>query len=139
MLDKDRIIAEIAARNGIRIEEKDPIFAVVTATQIGLEEAVRELQNELRTLISEFEGNVQAVERHAGKVLAKEVKQCAGEMQSELRKDIDSAGLKARDLVQRVHEAHQRPAMIMWASIGLLCAIALFCSGVWFGRLTAGQ
>ena len=35
MLDKDRIIAEIAARNGIRIEEKDPIFAVVTATQVG--------------------------------------------------------------------------------------------------------
>ena len=139
MLDKDRIIAEIAARNGIRIEEKDPIFAVVTATQLGLEEAGRELQNDLRTIISEFEANVQAVERHAGKVLAKEVKQCAGEIRAELRKDIDSAGLKARDLVQRVHEAHRRPAMIMWASIGLLCAIALFCSGVWFGRLTGGQ
>jgi len=139
MLDKDQIVAEIAKRNGIRIEDGDPIFAVVTATQVGLEESVRELQNEFRTMIAEFEANVQTVERHAGKVLAKEVKQCAGEIRAELRKDIDSAGLKARELVQRVHDAHQRSNMIMWASIGLLCGIALFCSGIWFGRLTAGQ
>lgn len=139
MLDKDRIIGEIAAKNGIRIEEDDPIFAVVTATQVGLEESVRELQSDLRTIITEFEANVQSVERHAGKVLAKEVKQCASEIRAELRKDIDSAGLKARELVQRVNDAHQRPNAIMWASIGLLCAIGLFCSGVWFGRLTAGQ
>ncbi|MDQ2843369.1 MAG: hypothetical protein M3Y72_20485 [Acidobacteriota bacterium] len=139
MLDKDQIVAEIAKRNGIRIEDGDPIFAVVTATQVGLEESVRELQNEFRTMIAEFEANVQTVERHAGTVLAKEVKRCAGEVRTELRKDIDSAGLKARELVQRVHEAHQRPNIIIWASIGLLCAIALFCSGIWFGRLTAGQ
>ena len=138
MLDKERVIGEIATRNGIRIEEKDPIFAVVTATQLGLEEAVRELQSEFRTIIAEFEANVQAVERHAGKSLAREVKQCAGEIRAELRNDIDSAGLKARELVHQVHQAHQRPAMIMWASIGLLCAIALFCSGVWFGRLASG-
>ncbi len=139
MLDKDQIVAEIAKRNGIRIEDGDPIFAVVTATQVGLEESVRELQNEFRTMIAEFEANVQTVERHAGKVLAKEVKQCASEIRAELRKDIDSAGLKARELVQRIHDAHQRPNMIMWASIGLLRAIALLCSGIWFGRLTAGQ
>ena len=139
MLDKDRIIAEVAARNGIRIEEKDPIFAVVTATQIGLEEAVCEVEGDLRTIITQFEANVRTVERHAGQFLAKEVKQCAAEMRAELRKDGESAGLKARDLVKQVHEAHQRPAMVMWASIGLLCAIALFCSGIWFGRLTAVQ
>jgi hypothetical protein len=138
MLDKDRVIAEVAARNGIRIESDDPIFAAVTIMQLGLDESVRDLQGKLLAVINEFESNVRSVERRAGKLLAQEVKDCATELRRELQDDVNAAGLKARELVYRVHQAHQRPNMIVWASIGLLCALGLFCSGVWFGRLTAG-
>jgi hypothetical protein len=138
MLDRERVIAEVAARNGIRIESDDPIFAVTTMTQLGLEESAQKLQDKLLGIIAEFEANVRGVERCAGKVLAQEVRDCAGEMRRELQNDITAAGMKARELVYRIHEAHQRPNLIVWASIGLLCGLALFSGGVWFGRLTAG-
>ena len=53
----------------------------------------------------------------------------------ELEGEISAAGMNARELVQSVHEAHERSRLIFWASVGLLCALGLFCSGVWFGRL----
>jgi hypothetical protein len=138
MLDRERVIAEVAARNGIRIESDDPIFAVMTMTQLGLEESVQELEGKLKGIIAEFESNVRAVERRAGKILAQEVKDCARQTRCEIQSDITAAGLKARELVYSIHEAHQRPNLTVWASIGLLCGLALFSGGVWFGRLTAG-
>jgi hypothetical protein len=139
MLDKKRVITEVAAKNGIRVGPDDPIFAGVTVMQLGLEESLRDVENRFKTIISEFETHVQVVERRAGKLLAQEVKDYAGEIKRGLQGEISAAGLKARELVQTVHQAHQRPNMIFWASIGLLCALGLFCSGVWFGKLTAGS
>ncbi|MGI8744425.1 MAG: hypothetical protein ACR2NN_18005 [Bryobacteraceae bacterium] len=138
MLDKQRIIAEVAARNGIRIETNDPLFAVMTVTQLALEDAANELTENMRELISEFETNVRAVERRAGKVVAQEARDRGAELKRELRTDVEAAGAKASEIVKRIHNSHQRPNVVMWASIGLLCAVALFCSGVWFGRITAG-
>ena len=136
MLDKDRIIAEVAARNGIRIETNDPLFAVMTVTQLALEDAARDLTERMRESMAEFEVNVRAVEKRAGRMLAQDAKDHGAQLSQELRADIEAAGLKARQIVKQIHDAHQRPNAIMWASIGLLCAVALFCSGVWFGRLT---
>lgn len=137
MLDKERIIAEVAARNGIRIERDDPIFAVVTVTQMALDDAGDQLEERIRVLMSEFEANVRGVERLAGRALGDQAKNHAGALKHELRLEIDSAAAKATELVTRVHRAHERPTIVMWASVGLLCAVALFCSGVWFGRFTA--
>jgi hypothetical protein len=136
MLDRKRVITEVAAKNGIRIGPDDPIFAGVTVMQLGLEESLQTVEERFKRIIGEFESNVRAVERRAGKALAQEVKHCAGEMKRELEGEISAAGLKARELVQSVHEAHERPRLIFWASVGLLSALGLFCSGVWFGRLT---
>jgi hypothetical protein len=137
MLDKERIIAEVAARNGIRIESGDPIFAVLTVTQLALDDAGNEIEEKVRALMSEFEANIRAVERLAGRGLGDQARNHAAVLKRELRSDIDSATAKATELVTRVQRAHERPNIVMWASIGLLCAVALFCSGVWFGRFTA--
>lgn len=137
MLDKERIIAEVAARNGIRIERDDPIFAVLTVTQMALDDAGDQLEERIRALMSDFEANVRAVERLAGRAVGDQAKNHAAALKQELRSDINSAAAKATELVTRVHRAHERPNIVMWASVGLLCAVALFCSGVWFGRFTA--
>lgn len=137
MLDQERIIAEVAARNGIRIERDDPIFAVLTVTQMALDDAGDQLEERIRALMSEFEANVRAVERLAGRTLGDQAKNHATAVKQELRFEMDSAAAKATELVTRVHRAHERPNIVMWASVGLLCAVALFCSGVWFGRFTA--
>lgn len=137
MLDQERIIAEVAARNGIRIERDDPILAVLTVTQMALDDAGDQLEERIRALMSEFEANVRAVEHLAGRALGDQAKNHASALKHELRLEIDSAAAKATELVTRVHRAHERPNIVMWASVGLLCAVALFCSGVWFGRFTA--
>ena len=138
MLDKDRIIAEVAARNGIRIEIDDPLFAVMTVTQLALEDAASDLSERMRESISEFEENVRAVESRAGRVLAQQARSLGAELKQELRAELAAAGVKAHEIVKRIDNAHERPNVVMWASVGLLCAVALFCSGVWFGRITVG-
>ncbi len=102
MIDRERVVAEVATRNGIRIGKHDPLFAVMTVAQLALEESVEDLRAKLASIIAEFEVNVRAVERRAGKVLAQEVKDCATEMRSGIQDDISAAGVKARDLVQPV-------------------------------------
>jgi CHASE3 domain sensor protein len=138
MLDKERVIAEVAAKHKVRVEPDDPYFAAATITQMALEETVRELQVRIHASIAEFDASVRVVERRAGKMLAQEVKDCAAAIRGELQKDIVNATKKARELINEVKLAHEVPNRIIWASIGLFCALALFLSGVWFGRLTPG-
>ena len=137
MLDEKRVIEEIATKNDIRVFPDEPFFAAVTVMQLALEESLQSVEERFRAIISEFESNVRGVERRAGIAVAQEAKVWAGEVRQGLQKDIGVAGLKARELVQKMHEAHERPRMVFWTSIGLLCALGLFCSGVWFGRITA--
>ncbi len=139
MLDKDRVIAEVAARNGIRIEANDPLFAVMTITQLALEDAARDLRDRMHELLSEFEPNVRAVEGRAGRALGRQANEYGAALKREIRAELRAAELQAREIVKRVDRAHERPNVVMWASIGLLCAVALFCSGVWFGRITVGR
>ncbi len=136
MLDEKRVINEVAARNGIRIDADDPFFASATMVQLALEETLKIVEERFRTTIAEFESHIRLAERSAGKAVAQEAKVWASELREGLRRDITAAGLKARVLVQEVHEAHERPRQIFWTAVGLLSALGLFCSGVWFGRLT---
>ena len=139
MPDREKVIAEVAKQNGIRIGPEDPIFASVTAMQLGLEETLRDAEHRFKGIISEFEANVRTVERNAGKILAEHVKDYTAAMRQGLMGDIGAAGMRAQELVERVNRAQEHPNRIFWASIGLLSALGLFCSGVWFGYLTAGR
>jgi hypothetical protein len=56
-------------------------------------------------------------------------------MKEGLESDIHSAGLKAREIVHLVNEAHRRPALIRWSAVGLLAGLLLFGGGVWLGTL----
>ncbi len=137
MIDNERVIAEVAARNGIRIETNDPLFAVMTITQLALEDAARDLSDRMHELLSEFEANVRTVEAGAGRALGRQAREHGAELKREIRAELDAAESKAREIVKKIDRAHERPNVVLWASIGLLCAVALFCSGVWFGRITA--
>jgi hypothetical protein len=56
-------------------------------------------------------------------------------MRQGLQNDIHIAGLKAREYVHVVNEAHRRPALIRWSAAGLIAGAFLFGSGVWVGTL----
>ena len=65
-------------------------------------------------LITEFIESMKKAEMRAGSMLAKMVKESAEKMREGLQGDIHIAGLKAREYVHEVNEAHRRPAIIRW-------------------------
>jgi hypothetical protein len=134
-MDVKRLIAEVAAQNGIRVEPDDPVFALATINKIVLDEAMREFQEHIRERMVGFDASYQKAERRAGSLLAQEVKESAVQMRLGLQNDIHLAGLKAREIVHLVNEAHRRPALIRWSAIGLIAGALLFGGGVWLGTL----
>ncbi|MGB6947431.1 MAG: hypothetical protein WBE37_33840 [Bryobacteraceae bacterium] len=132
MPDVKRMISEVAAENGIRVEPGDPLFALVTMNRLVLEEAAQRFYDHNQKLIAEFHESMKKAETRAGQVLAQMVKESAEKMREGLQGDIRSAGLKAREYVHLVNEAHRRPAIIRWAAVGLVAGAALFAAGVWF-------
>ncbi len=135
MPDIKRMISEVAAENGIRVEPGDPLFALVTMNRMVLEESARTYYDYNQKLIEEFMESMKRAEVRAGSMLAQKVKESAEKMREGLQGDIHIAGLKAREYVHLVNEAHRRPAIIRWVSVGLMAAGAIFASGVWLGTL----
>ena len=130
-----RLISEVAAQNGIRVEPDDPLFALVTINRIVLDEATQKLQGHIQTRIAEFDASMQKAELRAGKMLAQMVKESAEKMRQGLQNDIQIAGLKAHEIVAAVNEAHRRPALICWSAVGAVFGGLLFAGGLWLGIL----
>jgi len=132
MPDIKRMIGEVAAENGIRVEPGDPLFALVTMNRLVLEESAKRYYDYNQKLIAEFVESMKKAETRAGQMLAQMVKESAEKMREGLQGDIHIAGLKAAEYVHRVNEAHRRPAIIRWTAIGLAAGAFLFAAGVWF-------
>jgi hypothetical protein len=132
-IDIQRLIGEVAARDGIRVEPGDPAFALVTLNQLVLEDAVKQIGEHIRSGIAEFTEAVQKTESRAGKVLAEEVKEAAAEVREELQRDVESARIGAREILYEVQRTQRRVALIRWAVAAGAAAVAVFASGVWAG------
>ena len=133
MMDVNRLIGEVAARHGIKVQSWDPAFALVTLNELVLEDTARRLTEEVHSGIAEFTDAVQKTETRAGKILAQQVNEAAAELRREMQRDIEDARLRANEIVLDVHRAHRKPAVIRWGAAGLIAGLALFGSGLWFG------
>ena len=133
MPDIKQMISEVATENGIRIEPGDPLFALVTMNRMVFEESAQRYYESNQQLIAEFNESMKRAEMRAGSMLAQMVKESAEQMREGLQGDIQVAGLRAHEYVHEVNEAHRRPAIVRWVSVGLVAAAAIFASGVWFG------
>lgn len=136
-IDHKRLVGEMAARYGVRLDENDPALAIISLNQLVLEEAAQGICEQLQRRIAEFEASAQRVETRAGAVLAQQVKQSAVDLRRELHADVRAASLKSRELLHQIHEAHRRPVLLRWAAIGVIFGFILFLCGVWIGRVTA--
>ncbi len=135
--DRQRLIGEMASRYGIRMDGNDPALAIIGLNQLALEETIQGVCEQLRARVAEFETSAQKVEVRAGIVLAQQVKESAAEIRRELHADVHAAGLKSRELLHQIHEAHRRPVLLRWAAVGVAFGFILFLCGVWVGRITA--
>lgn len=133
MIDIKRLIAEVAARDGIRVEPGDPAFALVTLNQLVLEDAAEQIREHIRAGLAEFDDAVHKTEMRAGKVLAEEVKEAAAELRRELEQDIEKARIEANQIVQAVHQAHTKAALVRGVVVNMIAAAGLFGAGFWVG------
>ena len=130
-----RLIAEVAARHNVFLKPDDPAIALVTMNRLILDDAMETVHGQIRATIAEFHASMQKAERRAGSMLAQEVKESAAQMQRGLQNDIHTAGLKAREIVHLVNEAHRRPALTRWFADVLIAGALLFGGGVWCGTM----
>lgn len=132
-IDVQKLIGEVAARNHCRIEDHDPIFAVSTINQLMLNEAFEGLLARIREAIAAFEVSARAVDAHAGKLLADEVRRSASTWKEEIAKDIDTAHARSCEMIDQINAAHSKPAMVRWGTLGLFAAMLIFGCGTLFG------
>jgi hypothetical protein len=133
MIDIKRLIAEVAVRDGIRVEPGDPAFALVTLNQLVLEDAAEQIREHIRAGVADFNEAVQRTEMRAGKTLAEEVKEAAAELRRELEQDIERARPEANQIVQAVHQAHTKRALVRWVVASVIAAAGIFAAGLWIG------
>jgi hypothetical protein len=132
-MDVNRVIGEVAVRHGIRVEVDDPAFAVATICELLLEEKAEALSENVQQRLEEFREAAQALETRAGKLVAMEVKAAAEGIRQELRKEAEHTRLRAVDLMEQIHRAHSRAALLRWGAIGALTCAGALAIGVWIG------
>jgi CHASE3 domain sensor protein len=131
--DRKQLSGEIAGRYGIRIDENDPAFVVVTLNQHALAQGTAELLKQIDVRLKEFETATERTQTRAGKYLAVECREHVSAIRSQLQGDIVAAGSRARELVEQVHQVNTRAAMIRWIIVGVFSALLLFGAGIWVG------
>ena len=120
--DIQTLIGEIAARNHIRIEDSDPIFAVCTINRLMMDEAFEALMVRVRAAIGEFEASARSVDAHAGKMLADQVRMSASAVERWRSRTITSvADVRSTEMIERssIWRTPSRPCYAgpRWASL----------------------
>ena len=133
-IEIQKLIGEVAARNHCRIEDGDPIFAVSTINRLMLDEVVEGLIVRVGAAITAFETSARAVDAHAGKVLAEEIRTSTSAWKAEVARDINIANVRSCEMIDKLNMAHSKPAMIRWGSLGLVAGLLLLIGGVFLGR-----
>jgi hypothetical protein len=134
-MDVKRIIAEVAAQNGIRVEADDPVFALVTINKLVLEEALQRVADLVQKRTAEYLSAFDRCESMAGRTLAEDVRKAAEQIRRGMESDISAAGTRAREIVEQVNAANRRPLMIQWFVMGLSTAAGFFGLGALYERL----
>ena len=132
--DIQKLISEVAVRNHIVVEPDDPIFAVSTINRMMMDEAVESLLARVRVAITAFEASARAVEAHAGKVLAEEIRTSTSAWKAEVARDINIANVRSCEMIDKLNMAHSKPAMIRWGALGLVAGLFLLIGGIFLGR-----
>ena len=129
--DVRRVIAEVARKQGVLLEEGDPLFVALEAHAVVLQEVaarllveIEEASQHLKTVVP---GQVDAAMKASLETAARTVREG-------MDADIEGASLKARAIVDSVYRAQSRGAMWVWITVGLLAAVVLFGGGMLVGR-----
>jgi hypothetical protein len=139
-LNAKRLATAVSERHGIRIEQDDPMMAVVTMHQLILEEMVRAMSEQICSALAkataDLEQAAKRVQVRASATIIDEVKQAVAALRREMNSDIGRASLRAEELVNAAARARGYFVISYWWAggfgftlflIGLVVSRFLFC------------
>ena len=132
-VDAKRLTAEVAARHGLLIREDDPAMALVTMSEIVLEEVLERAEARLRAVVAEAEARQKRLQQEALAWVQEEIGHAGGALRAQVLRDIDSGRLQARELVIQLSQVYSRSAVRRWVAIGIVSGLILVVIGVGLG------
>jgi hypothetical protein len=129
MPDVKRLIAEVVARNGIRIDPDDPAFCLVTLNQLVLEEAGKHVAEEIRAATKDFQTSLTKVEARVGIIFARALKEVLTSVRSQVESEQSAGNAKN---VRGGWPANTRKRMTQ-VGIGFIGGSIIFGLGVLVG------
>ncbi len=111
VIDRKELIAKIAARHGIRIDEEDPAFYVASLNEFALDEATKTIVERIQGAGQDFEKAFERVQQRAGQFFAQQIKQ----------HDVGPERTTSKKL------------SIEWIAVWILTAFLIFVSGIIVG------
>ena len=132
-----RLIAEVAAQHGLFLKPDDAAFALVTMNRLVLEESLEAIRSRVAEDLAQFQASAQWAHKRAESAIAEEVRRSTAALRDEIQRDINTARLRAVEIVQEVKTAYQQPMSNQKFTIVVLAALLLLLCGIWVGTVTA--
>lgn len=132
-VDAKKLTSEVAARHGVVIREDDPAMALVTMSEIVLEEALRKAEVRLAAVLEEAENRQRRLQQEAVSWVQEEVGRVGSTLRAQIQRDIDGARLHARELVVQLSQVYSRTAVRRWVAVGVVSGLILLLIGIGLG------
>jgi hypothetical protein len=116
-LDIKRLVAEVSAQHGIRLDPDDPMMAVVTLNRLVFEQSVAEVLAKVTSAARDFDQAANRVQVRAGGILAQEVRDAVTAIKSDLA------------------QSGSNCVQTKWLLLGAVSGVLLFAAGLWTGMM----
>ena len=132
-VDAKKLTAQVAARHGLLIREDDPAMALVTMSEMVLEQALENAQVGLRGILSEAEKGQKRSQQEFAVWVQDEIGRAGGALRAQLLRDIDAGRLQTKELVVQLAQLYSRSAVRRWVALGIVSGLVFLLIGVGLG------
>jgi hypothetical protein len=132
-VDAKKLSGEVAARHGLLIREDDPAMALVTMSEIVLEQVLKEAEVRFRGVLSEAEKSQKRSQQDVLVWVQEEMGRAGSALRVQLQRDVDAGRLQARELVVQLSQVYARSAVRRWVAVGIVSGLLLVLIGVSLG------
>jgi len=132
-MDTKKLTSEVAARHGLLIRDDDPAMALVTMSEIVLQQVLERAEVGLRALLSEAELEQKRLQQEALVWVQDEIAHVGGALRVQLQGDIDASRIQAKELVVQLSQVYTRSAVRRWIALGIVSGLVLLLLGIGLG------
>jgi hypothetical protein len=132
-MDTKKLTSEVAARHGLLIRDDDPAMALVTMSEIVLQQVLERAEVRLRALLSEAEIGQKRLQQEGLVWVQDEIVHVGGVLRVQLQRDIDAGRIQAKELVVQLSQVYTRSAVRRWIALGIVSGLVLLLLGLGLG------